>query len=179
MQNARLNEAQAGINIARININNFRYTDDTTLMPESKEELKSLLMKVKEETEKAGLKLNIQKTNITASGAISSVQFGCSVMSDSLRTHEPQHTRPPCPSPTPGVYLNSCPLSPLSDAIQPSHPLSSPSPPAFSLWLVITILPRSKCLLISWLQSPSAVILEPPKLSLPLFPLFPHLFAMK
>ena len=54
MQNARLNEAQAGINIARININNFRYTDDTTLMPESKEELKSLLMKVKEESEKAG-----------------------------------------------------------------------------------------------------------------------------
>ena len=75
MQNARLNEAQAGINIARININNFRYTDDTTLMPESKEELKSLLMKVKEETEKAGLKLNIQKTKIMASGLITSWQI--------------------------------------------------------------------------------------------------------
>ena len=61
MQNARLDEAQAGIKISRRNINNFRYTDDTTLMAESEEELKSLLMKVKEEIEKAGLKLNIQK----------------------------------------------------------------------------------------------------------------------
>ena len=61
MQNARLDEAQAGIKIARRNINNLRYADDTTLMAESKEELKSLLMKVKEESEKAGLKLNIQK----------------------------------------------------------------------------------------------------------------------
>ena len=62
MQNARMDEAQAGIKIARRNINNLRYADDTTLMVESKEELKSLLMKVKEESEKAGLKLNIQKT---------------------------------------------------------------------------------------------------------------------
>ena len=69
MQNARLDEAQAGIKIAGRNINNLRYTDDTTLMAESKEELKSLLMKVKEESEKAGLKLNIQKTKITASGS--------------------------------------------------------------------------------------------------------------
>ena len=61
MRNARLDEAQAGIKIARRNINNIRYVDDTTLMAESKEELKSLLMKVKEESEKAGLKLNIQK----------------------------------------------------------------------------------------------------------------------
>ena len=64
MQNARLDEAQAGIKIAGRNINNFRYADDTTLMAESKEELKSLLMKVKEESEKAGLKLNIWKTEI-------------------------------------------------------------------------------------------------------------------
>ena len=63
-------EAQAGIKIARWNINNLRYADDTTLMAESKEELKSLLMKVKEESEKAGLKLNIQKTKIMASGPI-------------------------------------------------------------------------------------------------------------
>ena len=63
MRNAGLYEAQAGINIARSNINNLRYTDDTTLMAESKEELKNLLMKVKEESEKAGLKLNIQKMN--------------------------------------------------------------------------------------------------------------------
>ena len=64
MQNARLDEAQAGIKIARKNINNLRYADNTTLMAESEEELKSLLMKVKEESEKVGLKLNIQKTTI-------------------------------------------------------------------------------------------------------------------
>ena len=72
MQNARLNEAQAGIKTAGRNINNLRYADDTTLMAESKEELKSLLMKVKEESEKAGLKLNIQKTKIIAFGPITS-----------------------------------------------------------------------------------------------------------
>ena len=70
MQNAGLDEAQAEIKIARRNINNLRYTDDTTLMAESKEELKTLLMKVKEESEKAGLKLNIQKTKIMASSPI-------------------------------------------------------------------------------------------------------------
>ena len=67
MRNARLDEAQAGIKIAGGNINNLRYADDTTIMAESKEELKNLLMKVKEESEKAGLKLNIQKTKIRAS----------------------------------------------------------------------------------------------------------------
>ena len=72
MQNARLDEAQAGIKIARRNINNLRYADDTTLMAESEEELKGLLMKVKEEIEKAGLKLNIQKTKIIASSPITS-----------------------------------------------------------------------------------------------------------
>ena len=71
MRNARLDEAQAGIKIARRNINNLRYADDTTLMAEIKEELKSLLMKVKEENEKAGLKLNIQRTKIMASRPIS------------------------------------------------------------------------------------------------------------
>ena len=70
MWNTRLDEAQAGIKIAGRNINNLRYADDTTLMAESEEELKSLLMKVKEESEKAGLKLNIQKTKIMASGPI-------------------------------------------------------------------------------------------------------------
>ena len=74
MRNAGLDEAQARIKIARRNINNLRYTDDTTLMAESKEELKSLLMKVKEESEKAGLNLNIQKTKIMASGPITSWQ---------------------------------------------------------------------------------------------------------
>ena len=72
MRNAGLEEAQAGIKIARRNINNLRYGDDTTLMAESEEELKSLLMKVKEESEKVGLKLNIQKTKIMASGPITS-----------------------------------------------------------------------------------------------------------
>ena len=72
MRNARLEEAQAGIKIAARSINNFRYTDDTTLMEESEEELKSLLMTVKEESEKAGLKLNIQKAKIMASGPITS-----------------------------------------------------------------------------------------------------------
>ena len=71
MRNAGLDEAQAGIKIARRNINNLRYADDNTLMAESEEERKSLLMKVKEKSEKAGLKLNIQKTNIMASGPIS------------------------------------------------------------------------------------------------------------
>ena len=75
MQDTGLDEAQAGIKIARRNINNLRYADDTTLMAESKEKLKSLLMKVKEESEKVGLKLNIQKTKIMASGPITSWQI--------------------------------------------------------------------------------------------------------
>ena len=74
MQNARLDEAQARIKIAWRNINNLRYADDTNLMAESEEELKSLMMKVKEESEKVGLKLNIQKTKIMASGPITSWQ---------------------------------------------------------------------------------------------------------
>ena len=75
MRNAGLEEAQAGIKIAERNINNFRYANDTTLMAESKEELKSLLMKVKEESDKVVLKLNIQKTKIMASGPITSWQI--------------------------------------------------------------------------------------------------------
>ena len=75
MTNAALEEAQAGIKIARRNINNLRYANDTTLMAESEEELKSLLMKVKEESEKIGLKLNIQRTKITASTPITSWQI--------------------------------------------------------------------------------------------------------
>ena len=75
MRNAGLDETQAGIKIARRNINHLRYADDTTLMAESEEELKSLLMKMKEESEKVGLKLNIQKTKILASGPITSWQI--------------------------------------------------------------------------------------------------------
>ena len=80
MQNARLDEAQAGIKISRRNINNLRYIDDTTLMVESEEEPENLLMKVQEESEKPGLKFNIQKTKITESGPISSWQIGRETM---------------------------------------------------------------------------------------------------
>ena len=80
MRNARMDEAQTGIQIARRNINNLRYADDTIFMAESKEELKSLLIKVKEESEKVGLKLNIQKTKIMTSGPITSWQMGGETM---------------------------------------------------------------------------------------------------
>ena len=80
MRNAELDEAQVGIKIARRNINNLRYTDDTTLKAESEEELKSVLMKVKEESEKAGLKRSIQKTKIMASGPITSWQIDGEIM---------------------------------------------------------------------------------------------------
>ena len=82
MRNTGLEEAQAGIKISRRNINNLRYTDDTTLMAESEEELKSLMMKVKEESEKVGSKLNIQKTKIMASGPITSWQIDGETVSD-------------------------------------------------------------------------------------------------
>ena len=102
MRNSRLEEAQAGIKIASRNINNLRYADDTTFMAESEEELKSLLMKVKEESEKVGLKLNIQKTKIMASGPITSWQIdgetvatvsdfilgGCKITADGDYSHE-------------------------------------------------------------------------------------------
>ena len=102
MRNAGLEEAQAGIKIAGRNINNLRYVDDTTLMAESEEELKSLLMKVKEESEKVGLKLNIQKTKIMTSGPITSWQvdgetvetvadfifLGSKITADGVSSHE-------------------------------------------------------------------------------------------
>ena len=94
MQNARLDEAQAGIKTARRNINNLTYKDDTTLMAESEEELKSLLMKVKEGSGKVGLKLNIQKTKIMASGSITSWQIdGETVETERLYFLGPQN---PC-----------------------------------------------------------------------------------
>ena len=105
MQIAGLDETQVGIKIAGRKNSNLRYVDDTTLMAASKEELKRLLMKVKEEGEKVGL------TRIMASSPISSVQFSCSVVSNSLRPHESQHARPPCPSPTPRVHTDSHPSS--------------------------------------------------------------------
>ena len=105
MQNARLDEAQAGIKIAGRNINNLRYADDTTLMAESEEELKSLLMKMKEESVKVGLKLNIQKTKIMASSPITSWRIdgetvetlrdfilgGSKITVDSVCSHKTRH----------------------------------------------------------------------------------------
>ena len=94
MRNAGLDEVQAGVKIARRNINNLRYAGDTTLMPESEEELKSLLMKVKEESKNAGLKLNNQETKIMASGLISSVQFS-SVTQSCLTLCDPMNRSTP------------------------------------------------------------------------------------
>ena len=87
MRNTGLEEAQAGINIAETNINNLRYADDTTLMTEIEEELKSLLMKVKEESEKVGLKLNIQKVKIMASGPITSWEINGGNSGNSVRLY--------------------------------------------------------------------------------------------
>ena len=130
MRNARLEEAQVGIKTAGRNISNLRYADDTTLMAESEEELKNLLMKVKEENEKVGLKLNVQTTKIMASCPISSVQFSsvaqlcpalcnpmnCSTPGLPVLHHLPEFTQ---------THVHQ-----VGDAIEPSHPLSSPSPPA-------------------------------------------------
>ena len=93
MRNAGLEEAQAGIRIARRNINNLRYADDTTLMAESEEELKSLLMKVKEKGEKVGLKLNIQKMKIMASGPITSWQIDGKTVADFIFLSSKNHCR--------------------------------------------------------------------------------------
>ena len=93
MWNAGLDEAQAGIKTAGRNINNLRFTDDTTLMAKSEEELKSLLMKVKEESEKAGLKLNIQKTKIMASGPITSWQTDGETVTDFIFGGSKNHCR--------------------------------------------------------------------------------------
>ena len=96
MQNTRLDESQAGIKIARRSVNNLRYADDTTLMAESEEELSSLLMKVKEESEKAGLKLNIQKTKILASSPITSWQINegkIETVTDFVFLDPPNHCR--------------------------------------------------------------------------------------
>jgi len=128
MRNAGLDEAQAGIKIAGRNINNFRYTDDISLMAGSEEELKNFLIKVKEGSEKVGLKLNIQKTKIIASGPIRSDQIrsvpqSCPTLWDpmnhSMRDLPVHHQLP---------EFTETHVHRVSDAIQPSHPLSSPSP---------------------------------------------------
>ena len=161
MRNTGLQEAQAGIKIARRNINNLRYADDTTLMAESEEELKSLLLKVKVESEKAGLKLNIQKTKIMAS---------VPSLHGTLKSLLQHHSSKASILPRSAFFT-----------VQLSHPYMTTGKTialtrrtfvgkVMSLLLnmlsglVITFLPRSKSLLISWLQSPSAVFLEPPKI---------------
>ena len=135
IRNAGLDEAHAGIKITRRrninkNINNLRYADDTTLMAESKKELKSLLMKVKEESKKVGLKLNTQKTKIMASGPI---QFSfSSVQSLShVRLCNPMNrSMPGLPVHHQLLEFTQTHAHRVGDAIQPSRPLSSPSPPA-------------------------------------------------
>ena len=129
MWNARLDEAQAGIKIARRNITNLRYTDDTTLMAENEEELKSLLMKVKEESQKADLKLNIQKTKIMASGSITSWQIS-SVQSRPTLCDPMNHSTPGLPVHHQLPESTQTDIHWVSDAIQPSHPLLSSTTPA-------------------------------------------------
>ena len=133
MRNARLDELQAGIKIGGRNVNNLRYADDTTLIAEGDEDLKHLMLKVYEDSERAGLRLNMKKDKITAPGPIefSSVQSSHSVMSDSLR---PMY----CSTPDLPVYhqlpeFTQTHAHRVGDAIQPSHPLSSASPPAPNL----------------------------------------------
>ena len=130
MRNTGLEVAQAGIKIAGRNINNFRYADDTTLMTESEKELKSLLMKVKEESEKVGLKLSIQKTKIMASSPISSVQFSSVAQSCPTFCGPMNRSTPGLPVHHQLPEFTQTHVHRVSDAIQPSHPLSSPSPPA-------------------------------------------------
>ena len=130
MRNAGLGEAQAGIRIAGRNINNLRYADDNTLMAESEEELKSFLMKVKEESENFGLKLSIQNTKIMASGPISSVQLSSVAQSCPALCDPMNHSTPGFPVHHQFPEFTQTHVHQVGDAIQPSHPLSSPSPPA-------------------------------------------------
>ena len=174
MRNAGLEETQAGIKIARRNINNLRYADDTTLMAESEEELKSLLMKVKEESEKVGLKLNIQKSKIMASDPITSWQIseetvetvadfiflGSKITADGDCSHEIKRCLLLERKVTTNLLLLLLVASVMSDSVR-SHGLQATRLlhpwdfPGKSTGV------GCQCLLISWLQSPSAVILEP------------------
>ena len=189
MRNAGLEEAQAGIKILGRNINHLRYADDTTLIAESEEEVKSLLVKVKEKSEKAGLKLNIQTTRIMASTPIISWQidretvetvrdfifWGSKITEDGECSHDIKR-----------CFLLGSKVMTNLDSILKSRDITLPTKvhlvKAMVLnmlsRLVITLLPRRKHLLISWLQSPSAVILEPRKIKSDTFH-FLHLFPME
>ena len=127
MRNAGLYEAQVGIKTAGGNISNLRHTDDTTLTEESKDELKSLLMRVKEESEKADLKPNIQNTKIMTSSPIqfSSVVQSCPTLCDPVNC-----STPGLPVHHQLLEFTQTYIHQVGDAIQPFHPLSSPSPPA-------------------------------------------------
>ena len=171
MRNAGLEEAQGRIKIARRNINTLRYANDTTLMAESEEELKSLWMKVKEESEKVGLKLSIQKTKIMTFGPITSWEIdgetvetvsdfilgGSKITADGDCSHEIKRR----------LLLGSKVMTTGKTIALTRRTFVGK---VMSLLLnmlsrlVITFLPRSKRLLISWLQSPSAVILQPRKI---------------
>ena len=144
MRNSELDEAQARIKSAGRNINNVRYADDTTLMAESKEKLKSLLMKLEEESEKVGLKLTIQKTKIMASGLITSWQIDGEIMETVRLYFQFSSVAQSCPTlcdpmncSTPRLPVHhhlleftQTHIHQVRDAIQPSHPLLSPPPPA-------------------------------------------------
>ena len=166
MRNAWLEEAQAGIKIVERNSNNLRYADDTTLMAQSEEELKSLLMKVKEESEKVGLQLNIQKTKIMASSPITSWEIdgetvqtvldfnflGSKITADGDCSHDIKRH----------LLLGRKVMTNL-DSIFKSRDITLPKRSLLLNMLsslVITFLPRRTRLLISWLQSPSTVILS-------------------
>ena len=188
MRNAGLEEAQAGIKVAGRNINNLRYADDTTLMAESEEELKSLLMKVKDESEKVELKLNIQKTKIIASGPITSWEIDgetVETVSDFIWGDSKIIADGDCSHEIKRRLLLGRKVMPNLDSIFKSRDITLTTKVRLVKAMVlnmlsrlgITFLPRSKRLLISWLQTPSEVILESPQIKL--FPLFPHLFPMK
>ena len=160
MQNVGLDKSQTGIKNLSRNINNLRYADDTTLMAESEEELKNLLMEMKEKSEKAGLKLNIQKTKIMESSPISSVQFSSVSQSCPTLCNPMNHS-------TPGLTVHhkipeftQTHVHWVGESIQPAHPLSSPSPPALSSNRVfsnesILLMRWPKCWSFSFSISPS------------------------
>ena len=129
MRNAGLDETQVGIKTVGRNLNNLWYADDTTHSAESKKELKSFLMKVKEESENFGLKLNIQNTKIMASGPISSVQLSSVAQSCPALCDPMNHSTPGFPVHHQFPEFTQTHVHRVVDAIQPCHPLSSPSPP--------------------------------------------------
>ena len=169
MRNAGLEETQAGIKIAGRNINNLRYADDTTLMAETEKELKSLLMKVKEESEKVGFKLNIQKTKIMASGPITSWEIDgetVGTVSDFIFLVSKITADGDCCPEIKRRFLlgRKVMTTGKTKTLTRQNLVGKVMLLNILSRLVITFLPRSKHLLISWLQSLSAVILEPPKI---------------